>query len=237
MNENPPGHPEPGVETLPSWLHALVGALPEVRSDQISRFVPPPDGSGRPSAVLMLFGEGERGPDVLLLERAATLRSHAGQPAFPGGATDPGDDGPVGTALREANEEVGLDPGSVRVIGELPPVLIPVSGFIVTGVLGWWERPHPVGPVDPGEVATVARVPIADLADPDNRFRVSHPSGVIGPGFGVSDMFVWGFTAGLISFVLDLGGWARPWNRSRMRDLPADALALARQTRPPDAVR
>ncbi|MFI5955635.1 NUDIX hydrolase [Cryptosporangium sp. NPDC051539] len=237
MNENPAGHPEPGVETLPSWLHTLVGALPQVRSDQISRFVPPPDGSGRPSAVLILFGDGPDGPDLLLLERAATLRSHAGQPAFPGGATDPGDDGPIGTALREANEEVGLEPGSVRVIGELPPVLIPVSGFIVTGVLGWWERPHPVGPVDAGEVATVARVPISALADAGNRFRVRHPSGVIGPGFGVSDMFVWGFTAGLISFVLDLGGWAQPWNRNRMEDLPADALALARPTRPPDAIR
>ena len=237
VGPNTPGHPEPGVDSLPSWLHRLVEALPQVRSEQVSRFVPAPDGSGRPSAVLILFGEGPSGPDVLLLQRAATLRKHAGQPAFPGGATDPGDDGPIGTALREAQEEVGLDPDSVRVIGELPPVLIPVSGFVVTGVLGWWERPHPVGPADPGEVAAVARVPISDLVDPDNRFRVRHPGGVLGPGFGVSDMFVWGFTAGLISFVLDLGGWARPWNRGQLRDLPAEDLALARRTRPPDAVR
>ena len=234
---NTPGHPEPGVDELPSWLRPLVEALPRVRSEQISQFVPPPDGTGRPSAVLILFGEGPSGPDMLLLQRAATLRSHAGQPAFPGGATDPGDDGPIGTALREAEEEVGLDPATVRVIGELPPVMIPISGFVVTGVLGWWERPHPVGPADPGEVASVARVPLADLVNPENRFRVRHPSGVLGPGFDVSDMFVWGFTAGLISFVLDLGGWVRPWDRKAMRDLPAEDLALARRTRPPDAVR
>lgn len=237
LGPDTPGHPEPGAEALPPWLHRLVESLPHVRSEQISQFVPPPTGSGRPSAVLILFGEGPDGPDVLLLQRAATLRKHAGQPAFPGGATDPGDDGPVGTALREASEEVGLDPSSVRVIGELPPVLIPVSGFVVTGVLGWWERPHPVGAADPAEVATVDRVPIADLTNPENRFRVRHPRGVVGPGFDVCDMFVWGFTAGLISFVLDLGGWARPWDRDAVRDLPAEDLALAMRTRPPDAVR
>jgi 8-oxo-dGTP pyrophosphatase MutT (NUDIX family) len=222
-------------------LQPLAEALPRVRSEQISRFVPPPDGSGRPSAVLILFsgpsGDEFGSADVLLLQRAATLRKHAGQPAFPGGATDPGDAGPVGTALREANEEVGLDPDSVRVIGELPPVLIPVSGFIVTAVLAWWERPHPVGPVDSGEVARVARVPITDLVEPENRFRVTHPSGIFGPGFGVSDMFVWGFTAGLLSFVIDLAGWSKPWDRTRTRALPSEDVELARRTLPPDAVR
>jgi hypothetical protein len=87
-------------------------------------------------------------------------------------------------------------------------------------------------------VARVARVPIADLVEPANRFRVRHPSGILGPGFGVSDLFVWGFTAGLISFVLDLGGWSRPWDRSRTRDLPADDAELARRNlpRPTDGV-
>ena len=240
-----PGHTEPGSSDLPGWLRPLAEALPRVRSEQISRFVPPPDGSGRPSAVLILVSgasgsdDGGPGPDaeVLLLQRAATLRKHAGQPAFPGGATDPGDAGPVGTALREATEEVGLDPESVRVIGELPPVLIPVSGFVVTAVLAWWERPHAVGPADPGEVARVARIPLADLVAPENRFRVRHPSGILGPGFGVSDLFVWGFTAGLLSFVLDLAGWSRPWDRTHTRDLPADDLELARRSLPPDAPR
>ena len=64
----------------------------------------------------MLFGEGPTGPDVLLIQRSDGLVNHPGQPAFPGGGTDPGDDGPVSTALREATEEVGLDHQGVEVV-------------------------------------------------------------------------------------------------------------------------
>ena len=80
----------------------------------------PPATGGRPSAVLVLFGDGPNGPDLLLIQRSDGLRLHAGQPAFPGGAIDAGDGGPVGAALREAAEEVGLDPGGVDVVGTLP---------------------------------------------------------------------------------------------------------------------
>src|SRR5690606_3840127 len=91
---------------------------------QLSRFLPPPSG-GRPSAVLVLFGEGERGPELLLQQRASSLRAHAGQPSFPGGAVDPEDgdpegEGPLRTALREAREETGLDPAGVRIFATLP---------------------------------------------------------------------------------------------------------------------
>src|SRR4051812_49887052 len=76
--------------------------------------MPAPTRTARRSAVLILFGEGPRGADVLLIEKAAHLRTHAGQPAFPGGGVDPGDDYPVGTALREAEEEAGIEPAGVR---------------------------------------------------------------------------------------------------------------------------
>ncbi len=169
-----------------------------VRPEQLSRFLPPAEG-GRPSAVLVLFGEGERGPDLLIIERSPDLRAHAGQPAFPGGAVDPTDDGPVHTALREAAEETGLDPSGVRVFGVLPDLYLPPRDFVITPVLGWWERPVPVRVVDPAEVASVHRVPIEDFLDPANRLRVRHPSGYVGPAFRVSGLLVWGFTAGLIS--------------------------------------
>ena len=79
---------------------------------------------GRPGAVLVLFGEDpDAGPDILLIERAHDMRSHAGQPAFPGGAVDDDDSGPVAAALREAVEETGLDPAGVDVLAELPAAL------------------------------------------------------------------------------------------------------------------
>jgi hypothetical protein len=70
----------------------------------------------------------------------------------------------------------------------------------------------------------VARVPLADLADPANRFRVSHPSGYIGPAFAVADMVVWGFTAGLLEAILEAAGLAEPWNERDVRPLPASAV-------------
>ena len=217
---------------LPEWLHQLVTALPEVRGEQMSRFLPPQEGVRRLSAVLVLFGEGPDGPDLLLIERAAGLRSHAGQPAFPGGAVDPIDDGAVGAALREAAEEVGLAPATVQVLGTLPDLWLPPSGFVVTPVVAWWRSPHPVSVVDPGEVATVARVPLSRLTDPEHRLRVVHPSGWIGPAFQTDDMLVWGFTAGVLDRLLAFGGWERPWDPSRVRELDAETVALARASSP-----
>lgn len=204
----------------PGWLAPLLAALPEVRGEQLSRFLPPTEG-GRDSAVLVLFGAGPEGPDLLFIERSATLRAHAGQPAFPGGAQDDGDDGPVAAALREAAEEVGLDPAGVDVLGILPALFLPPSGFVVTPVLGWWRDPHEVGVVDPAEVAAVARIPVAELADPANRCCVVHPSGWVGPAFEVRGLLVWGFTAGLTDRLLHFGGWEVPWDRSRIRQLAA----------------
>jgi 8-oxo-dGTP pyrophosphatase MutT (NUDIX family) len=232
------------VTTAPPWLDALLAALPDVRGEHLSRFLPPASG-GRHSAVLILFGEGPRGPDVLIIERARTMRSHAGQPAFPGGALDPEDgdpdgEGPVHAALREATEEVGLDPASVEVVGRLPALYLPPSGFVVHPILAWWRASHDVHVVDTAEVAAVARIPLADLVDPANRMMIAHPSGWVGPAFEVSGLLVWGFTAGLLDKLLGLGGWEQPWDRSRRQSLDADTLALALrgatfpQGRPPD---
>jgi 8-oxo-dGTP pyrophosphatase MutT (NUDIX family) len=170
----------------------------------------------------MLLGEGGRGPDVLLTARASTLRSHAGQPAFPGGRAEPGEDA-VATALREANEETGLAPSSVVPAAQLPQLYLRPSHSLVAPVLGFWRAPGPVSAVDPSETAAVARVPVADLVDPANRGRVRLRNGFAGPAFTVADMVVWGFTAGLLDLLLDLGGWAVPWDAARLLRLPADS--------------
>ena len=221
-----------GADGLPDWLRPLAAALPRVRPEQMSRFLPPGEGVRRYSAVLVLFGESAAGPDLLLIERAAGLRSHAGQPAFPGGAVDADDDGPVGAALREAGEEVGLDPGTVQVLGTLPDLWLPPSGFVVTPVVAWWRRPHPVQVVDAAEVAAVFRVPLDRLVDPEHRLRVFHPSGWIGPAFDTGELLVWGFTAGVLDRLLAFGGWERPWDPARVRELDPDVVALARASSP-----
>jgi 8-oxo-dGTP pyrophosphatase MutT (NUDIX family) len=208
------------VIDLPAWWQPLADRAVAARRSDFTRWPTPPAG-GRRSAVLILLGEQPRtGPDVLVLQRAATLRSHAGQPAFPGGASDPEDVDAQATATREAAEEVGLDPDSTTVVATLPRLWIPVSGFVVTPVLAWWHTPHPVGPVDLGEVARVERLPIQELVDPANRVQVRHPSGYMGPAFDVRGLLVWGFTAGVLNTLLELGGWTVPWDAGRVMELP-----------------
>lgn len=193
---------------IPEWMATLAETAPRMPVHPMMR---PPARGGRESAVLVLFGETELGPDVLLIQRNTGLRRHSGQPAFPGGATDPTDGGPVDCALREAEEETGVVREGVMVLGTLPELYIPHTSFRVTPVLGWWHSPSDVRPVDTGEVASVSRVPVAELADPGNRLRVRHPDGRTSPAFQVRDMLVWGFTAGILDQLLVLGGWEQPW--------------------------
>jgi 8-oxo-dGTP pyrophosphatase MutT (NUDIX family) len=218
--------------SAPTWLDPLLDA---VRRGETESWLTGGDAPAatRRSAVLVLFGEGPSGPDVLLIERSAHLRSHAGQPAFPGGGIDPDDDGPVAAALREAQEETGLDPAGVDVLAMLPELWVPPSGNVVTPVLAWWREPSEVTPADVHEVAAVARVALADLAAPSNRLLLRHPSGRTGPAFEVADMLVWGFTAGVLDRLLALGGWEQPWDHRRVEDLSGEALRLAMRQREP----
>lgn len=207
------------MTALPSWWEPLRTRVATAGTADFTRWPTPPDG-GRPSAVLILLGEQDGAPDILLLERSATMRTHAGQAAFPGGAVDPTDRDPAATALREAYEEVGVEPASVTVVAQLPRLWIPVSGFVVTPVLAWWHAPHEVEPRATEEVARVARLPVAALADPTNRMSVRHPSGHVGPAFQVNGMLIWGFTGGVLARLLEMGGWARPWPADRIVELP-----------------
>lgn len=219
---------------------ALVG---DAGARDLWRGVREPAGDdARPAAVLILFGVLDHLPsgheaqaravsrdlDVLLLARATTLRSHAGQIAFPGGRVDDGDRDPVAAALREAEEETGLDPAGVEVLGTLEEIPLAYSKHLVTPVLGWWAAPTPVAPVDRAESSAVFRTPVADLLDPANRGTTvlrRDDAEWRGPGFTIhgagADRLVWGFTGLVLDAMFDRLGWTEPWDRDREIELDA----------------
>ena len=196
--------------SVPDWLAPLAQRLPGVtRADLDWREDRrPASRPTRPAAVLVLFATGPHGPEVLLTERAGTLRQHSGQVAFPGGRSDAADASPAATALREAAEETGLDPAGVDVLGTLPPLTLAHSGHCVTPVVAHWREPSPVGVLDPAEVARVERVPLAELLADGAVRRVRVPGGYAGPAFAARGLLVWGFTAEVLVRVLGLGGLA-----------------------------
>ena len=211
---------------IPDWLLPVAEGANNITVHDLTRFMPPEDSDARQGAVLILFGEGPNGPDLLLTERAHDMRSHPGQVSFPGGSLDPGESA-TEAALREAEEETGLDPSGVEIFAELPELWLPPSNFAVTPVLAWWESPSPVGVVDPAEVHAVYRISLAELRDATYAIRVRHPSGWLGPGFLIGDdhdVILWGFTAGIISRLFAYVGWLEPADDAPMRDLPAYML-------------
>lgn len=191
----------------------------------------------REAAVLVLFSGPFDGPadggfpedaDLLLTVRASTLRHHAGQAAFPGGASDPEDDGPVGTALREAREETGIDVTRLYPLATMERTFIAPSRFHVVPVLAYSPDPGPVTVINEAETAIVARVPVRAFVNPANRltvYRSAFGRRWAGPAFLLNQMLVWGFTGQVISAVLDVAGWTQPWDTSDIRELD-DALVL-----------
>jgi 8-oxo-dGTP pyrophosphatase MutT (NUDIX family) len=236
-------------QAAPPWLKPLTDNCRDVKR-AYRRRVPPEvlalvtaantkaaiTGEKRDAAVLVLFSGPADAPsgglpddaDLLVTVRASTLRHHAGQAAFPGGAADPGDDGPVFTALREANEETGIDASRLHPLCTLERMFIPPSGFHVVPVLAYSQDPGPVSVVDESETAIVARVPVRAFINPENRimvYRKENTRRFAGPAFLLNEMLVWGFTGQVISAMLDVAGWAKPWNTDDVRELD-DAMAL-----------
>ncbi|MEV7633066.1 CoA pyrophosphatase [Microbacterium sp. NPDC089318] len=188
------------------------------------------------ASVLILFGRLDNIPardddetvsadlDVLLQRRAATLSSHPGQVSFPGGRRDPDDANPVDTALREAQEETGLDPSGVEILATLPELPLAASNHLVTPVLAWWRKPSTVAAVDHAETVDVFRVPVAQLIDPANRctWTLTRDGATYrGPAFDIEGTLVWGFTAGILSALFEATGWAVPWDAGVERAVTA----------------
>lgn len=235
-------------DVCPSWLRPLVDNVGQI-PDAYLRRLPPDvlamvntaraespsrdDSDHRDAAVLVLFSGPAAGPaddglpddaDLLLTVRASTLRDHAGQAAFPGGASDSGDDGPVATALREAQEETGIDVSRLYPLVTMERTFIEPSRFHVVPVLAYSPDPGPVSVVNDTETAIVARVPVRAFVNPENRlmvYRADRGRRWAGPAFLLNQMLVWGFTGLVISAVLDVAGWAKPWDTNDVRELDA----------------
>ena len=182
----------------------LAETLPGVEAQM--RFAPAPAHKGwkaghypedaRIAAALLLLYPGESGPAVPLTVRASGLTRHAGQISLPGGASDPGET-LAQTALREAAEEIGIDPGAVTVLGELTPVYVLVSGFTLHPVVGvMHERPN--FSAAPGEVEEILEVSLDDLRDASRirrGTRIREGLAVEYPYFDLLGHQVWGATA------------------------------------------
>ncbi|HYF58065.1 MAG TPA: CoA pyrophosphatase [Burkholderiaceae bacterium] len=201
----PPLPPVPADRLLPDALRRRFGHPPDWTPEIVDDRWRLDDSTPRAAAVLVPLVVRPEGLGVLLTERTAHLSSHAGQVAFPGGATEPGDASPVITALRETEEEVGLPRERVEVLGAMPRYLTG-SGFAVTPVVGLVAEPPTLAP-DPNEVAETFEVPLAFLMDPANHQRRLYrwTDGAERSFFAMPwrrpdgrEHFVWGVTAAML---------------------------------------
>lgn len=196
----PASKPKPGILPGVIDLQRLRGVLYPEPSPAV--FVLE-DGVGNevltPASVLFPIVLRPGAPTVLLTQRTAHLRDHPGQISFPGGRAEAHDPSPAHTALREAQEEVGLLPAHIEVAGYLPEYRTG-TGFSVTPVVAVVTPPFELSP-DPFEVAEVFEVPLAFLLDPANHQQHAlHYRGKLRSYYAMryDDYFIWGATAGMI---------------------------------------
>jgi 8-oxo-dGTP pyrophosphatase MutT (NUDIX family) len=156
-------------------------------------------GERRPAAVLLGLVDRSDGPCIILTQRTAHLRDHAGQISLPGGRMEPEDAGPADAALREALEEIGLAPAKVELLGGLRHYDT-ITGFRIHPVVGWIEPPVALRP-DPYEVAEVFELPLSFALDPANHRRDSYDRNGVRRHFYVlpfENRYIWGATAGIL---------------------------------------
>ena len=179
------------VERVDKLSDALEGQLPYARK----------------AAVLLGLFEQEGEPTILFIRRSSTLRAHSGEIAFPGGGVDQTDSSPIMAALREAQEEIGLDPARVEVLGVLQPVFTVVSNYLVIPVVAFLPRGLGTLQLQVSEVTEIILAPLHDLTNPDifhteEWMRVGRTRTVYFYDYG--SYRIWGVTARILNELLEM---------------------------------
>lgn len=182
----------------------LPGEVAQVKMSPSSRFTGlnrPDRALARNSSVLILLFEKEHQVFFPLIRRTTYPGSHSGQISLPGGKSEPCDASPSDTALRETQEELGIHPNSIEIIGNLSPLYIPVSNFNVQPIIGWWHQPHPYCP-DAREVEHIIEMPVKQLIKqdcPQTFSQLINNQEVISPFYHHEGHIIWGATAMILS--------------------------------------
>ena len=189
------------ILTLRQYLEPIQRA--EVLKDTYEKQYP----SARNASVLVALFDENNETHISFIRRASTLRAHSGEIAFPGGAADVSDISPIVTALREAQEEIGLAPSRVEVLGIMPPVFTVVSNFLITPVVAYLPEGPGTMQLQVSEVAEIIFLPLQGLADPSIyhteqwiRDDVAHTVYF----FDYGTYRIWGATARILTMLLDL---------------------------------
>lgn len=203
--------PRPEVwteDTVPPWPHGSSWTADELAAGITQRptAATPTFPDAKVSAVLVVLAEGEHGPEVLLTRRSMHLRSHRGEISFPGGRSDPGESA-IDTALREAEEEVGLDPSAPEIVGELPHLSTVLSRSYIIPVVSRIDHRPPLSP-QTDEADRVMWTPIEELTRPGS-YHVEHwgrrPFDRPLHFFDLDDETIWGVTAYMLVQLLTAG--------------------------------
>ena len=175
----------------------------EIIRDTLMSYYP----SARNASVLIGLFDKHNETYLTFIRRASTLRAHSGEIAFPGGSADVSDVSPITTALREAQEEIGLDSSRADVLGIMPPVFTVVSNFLITPVVAFLPEGLGTLKLQMSEVAEIIHLPLKGLADPaiyhiEHWMRDNVPHTVY--FFDYDSYRIWGVTAGMLNTLLGL---------------------------------